>query len=477
MSPVEVRRELARALNLDLVGPGEGLGTADEVLSQAPSRWYLTGFLVPLDAEDTQRVDEDSNEEVDAANDAGGGDDATPTEPASARRRFLPSSIGLSVLVPEATRRLKVCVRWGDYTLRKPADGHGEGTEWERTQRIAELELEVPRSTRRPRETEVKGSQGLRVALSIRPVESDGAEGGLPKGSRSVSVFLVNRRAPAPDETRDEAFVFQAQLEVTCEEPFVPRPNLRSLESTDWDERVADLQYRDACEFAVGHSVATEAVLSDCHCHRVRTCWIPQADVERVAPAELPDIEISMDALAQITGVADAHAKLGQLVTRYRAWIEDQRGTMPNSPHRREETGEELLGARRVAARRIEEGIALLEDPQCLDAFRIANRAMATAARRRMGVMQGKSLESIQPRWRPFQLAFLLMNLKGIAEPVSDDREVVDLLFFPTGGGKTEAYLGLAAFTLVLRRLRAFLRWASPRGIAARPTLRRRRGE
>src|SRR5450759_5839827 len=46
------------------------------------------------------------------------------------------------------------------------------------------------------------------------------------------------------------------------------------------------------------------------------------------------------------------------------------------------------------------------------------------------------------------------MNLPGIAEPESDDRTVVDLLFFPTGGGKTEAYLGLAAFTLVLRRLR-----------------------
>jgi hypothetical protein len=51
-------------------------------------------------------------------------------------------------------------------------------------------------------------------------------------------------------------------------------------------------------------------------------------------------------------------------------------------------------------------------------------------------------------------LAFVLMNLPGIADPKDDDREVVDLLFFPTGGGKTEAYLGLAAFTLVLRRLR-----------------------
>ena len=46
------------------------------------------------------------------------------------------------------------------------------------------------------------------------------------------------------------------------------------------------------------------------------------------------------------------------------------------------------------------------------------------------------------------------MNLVGIADPGTPEREVVDLLFFPTGGGKTEAYLGLAAFTLLLRRLR-----------------------
>ena len=154
------------------------------------------------------------------------------------------------------------------------------------------VELEVPKSTGKPRETEVNGSNGLKVALSVRPVASDGAEGGLPKGTRSVSVFLVNRRDPAPDETRDEAFAFQAQLEVKCEESFVPRPNLRSLASDDWDERVADLQYRDACEFAVGHNVATEAVLDAIAIATlVRTCWIPEAEVERVAPAELQDID------------------------------------------------------------------------------------------------------------------------------------------------------------------------------------------
>lgn len=76
----------------------------------------------------------------------------------------------------------------------------------------------------------------------------------------------------------------------------------------------------------------------------------------------------------------------------------------------------------------------------------MANRAVARALRRRLGVEQ--------PEWRPFQLAFLLINLPGIADPAAPDRQLVDLLYFPTGGGKTEAYLGLAGFAIVLRRLR-----------------------
>jgi len=83
-----------------------------------------------------------------------------------------------------------------------------------------------------------------------------------------------------------------------------------------------------------------------------------------------------------------------------------------------------------------------------------ANRTMAVAAKRRQGVMLGKDPATMTPAWRPFQLAFILMNLPGISDPTHADRNVVDLLFFPTVGGKTEAYLGLAAFTLVLRRLR-----------------------
>jgi len=446
-SSVEVREKLVEALRLDLVGPAENLGDIAEVLPQSPSRWYLTGFLAPLEAAHEQRTDESSTEELDQAGEGGGLDDDVAPEPAAARQRYLPSSIGLSVLVPPGVQHLRVRASWGDYHLRPDSS-----EEWPRIDRAETIVLDLTQANGKAREVEVPASDGLKIAFLARPVGALAEEAGVPPGARTVSVFIVNRRTPAPDERKDEAFVFQVQIEVKGQ--FLPRPDLRSLASEDWDERVGDLQYRNTGEFAVGHNVATDAVVLDGTCSLVRTCWIPGAEVDRVAPASIAGVELSMDALSRLQDGADAGAMLSPLVSEYRKWIEDQAADVPSSPAKRRETGEELLQRARLAAERIERGIALLDVPTCLDAFRLANQVMAEAARRRLGVIAGKPPESIQPAWRPFQLAFILMNLVGIAEPGNPEREVVDLLFFPTGGGKTEAYLGLAAFTLLLRRFK-----------------------
>jgi hypothetical protein len=478
MTPVDVRRQLVQTLGLDLVGPDRDSALLDEVLPQAPSRWYLTGFLAPIDADEEQKSDAASVEDVDEVSDAGGADDAAQPEPAAARRPVFPSSMGLSLLVPRGAKELRVAVRWGDYQPppspteaqqlqlfgQQPGKGRqaelfdpAETRGWRRSDHVEEMTLKLPPS-QGPDERDVPNSGGLKLALSVRPIRDVAAfEGMVPKGTRSVSLFLVNRRHPGKgDELRDAAFAFQTALEVRCEQPFVSRPNLRGLESDDWDERVADLQYRDVCEFAVGHGVSTRAAVDDKgECREVHTRWIPSADVERVAPSPIEGVELAMERLAALPDGATARAGLSALVAHYRTWIEQQKANVPARPRCRAETGAELLSRAAVAADRIEAGIELLKDGQVLEAFRVANKAMAVAARRRFGTMRGKDSAAVEaPSWRPFQLAFLLMNLKAVAEPTHEDRAVVDLLFFPTGGGKTEAYLGLAAFTLVLRRLR-----------------------
>lgn len=455
MKSTEVRSELIDALRLDLVGPMGSLGTPNESLPQAPARWYLTGFLVPTEADESQRCDPTSVDELDQAAEPAGVDDAETPEPAAARRSYLPSSMGLSILIPKGTDKLTATIRYGDYIRVEKEEGEeGPPIEWRRIPREETLTLELGNKIPGSGKVNVPRSRGVELVWSLRGVPDTGIIGGLPDGTRSMSVFLVNRRVPAPDEVSDEAFVFQAELELTSDKPFVARPNLRSLESNDWDERVADLQYRDNCEFSVGHSVSTAAIISDCECRTVKTCWIPDAEVERVAPAQIDDVELRMEELAALIDGNDAQAKLGNLVISYRNWIEDQASLAPTSPPRRKETAEELLNRARLAADRIEAGIVLLNEPDCLEAFKLANKTMAAQGRRRLALQHNKKPEEITPKWRVFQLAFILMNLKGIAEPGETDREVVDLLFFPTGGGKTEAYLGLAAFTLILRRLR-----------------------
>ena len=447
----QVRSKLVDALKLDLVGPEADLGDPAEVLPQSPSRWYLTGFLAPLDAPPEQRSDAEADDDLDSSGEPGGDDDSEPEPSAAAKQKYLPSSIGVSVLLPKEAKILSVRVTWGDYKLKTSAPG---SEEWTREPREETLTLELADKLEHPIEKRVPRSGdkhgGLSIALTILPVGTFGAEAGLKEGARTISVFLVNRRTPKGDEIRDEAFVFQSELHLTADRPFLERPNTRGLLSDDWDENVADLQYRDVGEYAVGHNVAASG-----NPREVRTCWIPEAQVERVAPSNIEGVALGMDELGSLSDGAEARTKLIPLVVHYREWIEAQRTKVPASPPKRAATGKNLLDHASVAADRIERGISLLADPECLKAFRLANQAMATAARRRFGPMQNKTVESVKPpQWRPFQIAFLLMNLPGIAEPENKDRETVDLLFFPTGGGKTEAYLGLAAFSLILRRLR-----------------------
>ncbi len=115
---------------------------------------------------------------------------------------------------------------------------------------------------------------------------------GLAAGTRSVSVFVVNDRPPAPEDRKDEALAFQVGLALRGKEPFVPRPHTTGLGSDDWDERTADLQYRDVVELAVGHGVSARAVFeSGGVCREVRTEWVPRAEVEKVEPTLLRGVE------------------------------------------------------------------------------------------------------------------------------------------------------------------------------------------
>jgi hypothetical protein len=501
---LEVRDRLVEALRLDLVGPtsSDALATERLLPRERPSTWYVTGFLAPVDGAGAAIAEPADDEDDDGPREATERlppPDDGADEPAPPRRRYLPSSMGLSVFVPpapadgDAHDALSVRVRWGDYVFATvfeqdaapepdPAGDHapliggdapgevlpgaaagGADTDgfrerragWLRSDHDERLAVPIGSGTARPVIHRVPRSRGLEVHVTVRALGPGELGDGAPAGVRMVSCFLVNRRPPNPGAP-DLQYAFQAELRLESAVPFVARPDLRGANSPDWDEQVADLHYARTGDFAAGHGVAADWAVHDGDCRAVWTAWIPSARVAATRTASVPGVTLDMGALSQLDGPEAVRAALSPLVDRYREWIvardRDQSAARgPAQEARRADVAEVLLQQAVVAAERIARGIDILaNDPDALDAFRVANRAVRDALARRI-------TGGDPPAWRAFQLAFILLTLPAIATPGDPmaGREAVDLLFFPTGGGKTEAYLGLAAFTMVLRRLRA----------------------
>ena len=448
VTSVEVRERLVEALKLDLLGPGAGHPLADEQLPGwvRPSNWYLTGFLIPSGTPPDKRADADEDDDVDVIPESAGLAEESIEERKAAKKGFFPSSMGLSFLVPREARGVIVTARWGEYTPAGIDSEDGKSTPiWQRKARQEAVPVALTGAAD-PRVHNVPGSGGLQLHTVERLISTEDLVEQIPQGTRSVSVFLVNHRTP-DEEIPDRAYPFQAEIEVRSDYPFVPRPDLRGTQTAKWDDQVADLHYANTPEYATGHGVSAEWEIVDSACQLIRSAWIPKAEVEKTATADVPGVELSMEALGALADGTAAETALRPLVDQYRAWIRKPRSSIATLQGSRRETAHELLRLAGVAADRIERGIAVLaQDADALDAFRVANRGVAQALNRRLGIKT--------PRWRAFQLAFQLLNLPGLADQRDPDRATVDLLFFPTGGGKTEAYLGLAAFAMVLRRLR-----------------------
>ena len=444
---------MAAALRLDLVGPGAGHELAEEQLPGwvRPSNWYLTGFLVPSSTPFEQRSDPDEDDPLDETPALAGLAEESSEERTAAKKGFFPSSVGLSFLVPDSSEELVVTVRWGDYHKAEYEGPDGDKVDvWQREPQERTMSVSLSQAAA---DHPVLQSGGLRLHVAVRSVDTTRIAS-LREGTQSVSVFLVNNRPPAtggPDDPEsagdaEQAYIFQTELVVASGVPFVPRPDPRGAMATEWDDQVADLHYGDVPEYAVGHGTSADWQVVDGECRTLRTAWIPSATVAKTETASVPDAELSMEKLGALADGPAASKALRPLVDHYRTWIGRQRDGLGAFGGDRRDVGEELLRRAGLAADRIERGIGVLvDDPDALDAFRVANRAVARALRWRLG--------EEEPEWRAFQLAFILLNVGGLADGRSPEREIVDLLFFPTGGGKTEAYLGLAAFTIMLRRL------------------------
>lgn len=477
-----VRTRLVDTLRRDLIGPGPEDGDlARELLKENPSRWYLTGFLAPsLDSGAEEEVEDEGDPTVgdDEGSDPETGParaaDDPPSDEPSRRPRRLPSSLGVTVLLDVSVEEVEVALGWGDYATEPPlpeevlteeSDEQGKRFHDVRWRRVpGEETIRVPVPDGRGKSILVPGSGGaqrpsggLVIEAHARPYEIRQPDGSIAR-VRALTVMVVNRRPPVRRRFADVTLAFQVRLELRCPSGFFPRHDLSGYGSGDEDAALADLHYRDVAEYAVGRGVSAGWQQDpDGIVRTVFSDHLPQAEVERVEPQKIDGVEFGMEALATLAhgdGVALV-AALAELPAQYGRWIADQAATIPGiDGPRRQGTAERLIEEARVAEHRITNGLDLLRsDPRARRAFEAMNEAVARAARRRNAGPGGDPIAQEPRVWRPFQLAFILLNLRGLTDASHADREIADLLFFPTGGGKTEAYLGLAAWTIAFRRL------------------------
>jgi hypothetical protein len=483
----DLREELLRLVSRDLMGP-EGDVPEELEEDQLQSR-YILGKLYPrgrpLDLEDLDDPAEDA-----ASEDEDGAEESRPSQ----ARGMRPSSLGLTVCLRGGARALKVRACWAVYRrcLKDKGDRgpRSSGTVWER-RFVESEEREIPLS-----EGPLKGLTlhedfpEVRVRGLIRKLGEDWI----------ASLFLVNEQ-PAPQilqqaedlpeeeataldtqrslerRQEDERTLHQVRLEVEGADDAQAlrrRPVPGKLLEKDREERFDALRYRKFGEFAVGHGAAVEVL--DAHpdgtrARAVRTSCFPRARVLLQKSPEIEEVEgasgleIDMGALAE-TEQGQFSEKLLPLTRAYDLWIKERRRRLEGKeddlgPH--QQAGSEALAECQDALERIREGIALLDaDPLAAECFRFANEAMRRQRIQSVRVacrIAGKEPPEKDPpaRWRLFQLGFILLNLPSMARLDHPDRQLLgraDLLWFPTGGGKTEAYLGIAAFTMAMRRLR-----------------------
>ena len=511
-----LRELLQLATRDDLLGPANG--PREMVVDMSVRDRYLVGKLAPRTAADAAigalvepaaaaDEEDDSAQESDAPihepgaefNRASGlvepEDDALDEIDTTNNQSLVPSSMGLTFCVGPDVKTLDITARWGSYA-RVPKEEHNY-TRPRKNRETGEVE-----------ETKVKvwrrSPRGGRVTLTLNEgsinslvpdagqdeVRIQGAVRTNAKSERLVTLFLVNGQRE-PETNRDSAWLFQPELSVKGSDRaagtpvFLRRPSNDVIVDDDERDHLG-LLYRRRVEFAVGHGVAVHAETPDNDPMRaleVRTEVIPSYEVPvtetpGLDPNDRPAMKkmvergwLDMRSLADLDKIELEQALL-TLVDDYAAWIDDQRARVGKEINGYDDPSNDALDRCKTTLERLRAGLkVLLAEPKALEAFRFANRAMALqrvrgiyALKRRRG--EELTFDSVDVRnnrsWRPFQLAFLLLSIPSLADPKHPDRtspgeSFADLLWFPTGGGKTEAYLGVAAFAMGIRRLQGIV--------------------
>ncbi|MCO6690360.1 hypothetical protein KMZ27_12995 [Pseudomonas shirazica] len=427
------RAGLVNYMRSRLIGPAEG---EFEEFEGSPLLRYMMGMLFPREGE--LDLADDGTEDVGLSTD----DESDQTVGAS--HRAMPSSVGLSFLVAKGGT-LKCNVSASIYERLESERGA-------RSRRRGEMKwrrISVPSV----------GTEIVDVDLgqNARPLSVLGGRAEIHiqsrpwlDGANLLTVTLVNSMEKGGHGFDPEKVLFQIALSVdVVDGEFLPYPRPRSAAVSDQEEAEVRYLYRNSPVYARGHGAsAMWDVRSEVKCSHVWVEFLPTAEVRAAtfevrASDSLDERFRDIEFLAFSDDVLEVQHVLTGLGEAFGEWLESEDILCRQFD---EDAGSGLAEKCRLWQRRIKAGIESLSAPETFAAFTLANRAMywqmLMAEQARAGV--GTSMTGSVPRlergkgykWRPFQIAYFLGVIPSLLDGDQEDREVVDVIWFPTGGGK-----------------------------------------
>jgi hypothetical protein len=302
------------------------------------------------------------------------------------------------------------------------------------------------------------------------------------KDDYSIYTFtLENSRVKSNDAVRDDDCFFQVKFKIFSEKGFCPLPDNQRINTNDEDYWTNQLLYRDVHNYAVGHGCAADWDDSSDKVSWISTAIFPTYEIKPIVPSKIDGVSLNMLKMSPYGDFNESINELHLMCQKYQEWIKQLEDRVHEIEPKFERIAKTNIGNCKTCLTRMISGVKLLEENEIVrTAFQYMNQAMLMQQLRynlplqkwkddgdgdimlvnpieKLPVVNDPSTwndkENRYGKWRPFQLAFILMNLCSIYNKKCAEREIVDLIWFPTGGGKTEAYLGLSAYTIFIRRL------------------------
>lgn len=289
---------------------------------------------------------------------------------------------------------------------------------------------------------------------------------------------LESTKSSNGTSVKDDDCFFQAKLTLFSEKGFSPLADGQKI-ATDEDYLSNQLLYRNVHNYAIGHGTAANWDDEE-PVKWISTATFPQYDLKPIVPSTIEGVSLEMLNMSPCGNISETISELRLMCKRYREWIDGLWDLKKTLDPKYGETAARHISNCETCLARMEKGVDLLEQNETVrTAFQYMNLAMLMqqlhynlplqrweddghsgiklASPVQLPVITDKETwgdnKDKYGKWRPFQLAFVLMNLHSMYDRNSDERGIVDLIWFPTGGGKTEAYLGLSAYTIFIRRL------------------------